>query len=126
MKLRPRVFRHGLRRNPRRPDDQRLGGRKLFLGAVDQVAHSPDRDGASRRGAAAIRAAARRERIVTVPVTRQQFLAAARTAAQRSVGLRAGDALHLPVCSDLGATIWTLHRWLGETAPHVGVQAVVR
>ena len=62
MKLRPRAFRRGLWRNPRRPDDQRLGGRRLFLGAVDQVAHSPDRYGASRRGAAAIRVAARRKR----------------------------------------------------------------
>ena len=67
----------------------------------------------------------RADSIATVPVTRQQFMTAARLADHHAAGLRAADALHLAICSDLGATMCTLDRRLGEAAPHVGVQAVV-
>jgi uncharacterized protein len=47
-----------------------------------------------------------------VPVSRAQFRAAARFADQHTLGLRAGDALHLAVCADRGDTLCTLDRRL--------------
>lgn len=67
----------------------------------------------------------RTESIATGPVTRQHFLAAAYLADRHDVGLRAGDALHLAICADLGATICPLDRLRGEAAPRVGVPAVL-
>jgi predicted nucleic acid-binding protein len=60
---------------------------------------------------------------LVLPVTRQQFRAAARLVDQHVFGLRAGDALHLAICADYGATMCTLDRRLGEAGPLVGVQA---
>jgi hypothetical protein len=60
---------------------------------------------------------------LVLPVTRQQFRAAARLVDQHVIGLRAGDALHLAICADYGATMCTLDRRLGEAGPLVGVQA---
>jgi predicted nucleic acid-binding protein len=37
------------------------------------------------------------------------------------LGLRAGDALHLAVCAEHGATLCTLDQRLAEAAPSVGV-----
>lgn len=59
---------------------------------------------------------------VALPVTREQFRAAARLVDQYAIGLRAGDALHLAICADLGATLCTLDRRLGEAGPLVGVK----
>jgi uncharacterized protein len=58
-----------------------------------------------------------------LPVTREQFRAAAGLADRHSIGVRAGDALHLAICADHGATICTLDRQLHEIAQQVGVQA---
>ena len=44
---------------------------------------------------------------------------------QHRLGLRAGDALHLAICVDRGATMCTLDRRLGEVGPLVGVQALL-
>src|SRR5689334_1273092 len=46
--------------------------------------------------------------LTVVPVSRLQFRRAARFADQHTLGLRAGDALHLAVCADHGATLCTL------------------
>jgi predicted nucleic acid-binding protein len=59
-----------------------------------------------------------------LPVTRQQFRTAARFADQHSIGLRAGDALHISICADHGATMCTLDRHLGEAGPLVGVATI--
>ncbi|MDE2464494.1 MAG: PIN domain-containing protein, partial [Alphaproteobacteria bacterium] len=48
---------------------------------------------------------------------------AARLADQHALGLRAGDALHLAICADHGATLCTLDRRLGEAGPALGVKA---
>jgi len=58
---------------------------------------------------------------VVMPVTRQQFRIAARFSDQHATGLRAGDALHLAVCADHGATLCTLDRRLAEAGPMMGV-----
>ncbi|RFD21080.1 PIN domain-containing protein [Komagataeibacter melaceti] len=56
-----------------------------------------------------------------VPVTSQNFRTAARFSDQYTLGLRAGDALHLAVCADHGLTLCTLDRRLAEAGPQVGL-----
>ena len=80
---------------------------------------------AHRAAALAQFARLRAENVMTAPVTRQQFLAAARLADRHDVGLRAGDALHLAVSADLGAVLCTLDRRLAEAARDVGVETEV-
>jgi uncharacterized protein len=58
-------------------------------------------------------------------VERPSFRAAARLADQHALNLRAGDALHLAVCADHGATLCTLDRRLGEAGPLVGVETLL-
>jgi predicted nucleic acid-binding protein len=53
-------------------------------------------------------------------VTGGQFRAAAKFADQHRLGLRAGDALHLAVASEHGATVHTLDRRLAEAGPALG------
>jgi uncharacterized protein len=59
-----------------------------------------------------------------LPVERVSFRTAARFADQPALNLRAGDALHLAICAEHGATICTLDRRLGEAASVVGVGLV--
>ncbi|PST26992.1 PIN domain-containing protein [Mesorhizobium plurifarium] len=61
------------------------------------------------------------ESLTVLPVTGGQFRAAARFADQHALGLRAGDALHLAVASEHGATVHTLDRRLAEAGPALGV-----
>jgi hypothetical protein len=60
-----------------------------------------------------------------MPVSRLQFRTAARFADQHSLGLRAGDALHLAICADHGATLCTLDRRLGDAASALGVKSML-
>ena len=52
-----------------------------------------------------------------------QFRAAARFADQPALGLRAGDAPHLAIASEDGATVYTLDQRLTEAGPVLGVPA---
>lgn len=63
------------------------------------------------------------ESFTMLPVTGGQFRAAARFADQHALGLRAGDALHLAVASEHGATVYTLDQRLAEAGPALGVPA---
>jgi predicted nucleic acid-binding protein len=63
------------------------------------------------------------ESFTVLPVTGGQFRAAARFADQHMLGLRAGDALHLAIASEHGATIYTLDQRLAEAGPALGVPA---
>jgi predicted nucleic acid-binding protein len=63
------------------------------------------------------------ESLFVAPITREHFAAAARFADQHGLGLRAGDALHLAVAADHGATIFTLDKRLAEAATSLGVRA---
>jgi len=63
------------------------------------------------------------ESFTVLPVTGGQFRAAARFADQHALGLRAGDALHLAVASEHGATVHTLDQRLAEGGPALGVPA---
>jgi predicted nucleic acid-binding protein len=63
------------------------------------------------------------ESVTMLPVTGGQFRAAARFADQHALGLRAGDALHLAVASEHGATVHTLDQRLADAGPPLGVPA---
>lgn len=65
------------------------------------------------------------ESFTVLPVAGPQFRAAARFADQFALGIRAGDALHLAICADHGATLCTLDRRMAESGPAVGVRAVL-
>jgi hypothetical protein len=58
-----------------------------------------------------------------VPIAREHFRTAARFADHYSLGLRAGDALHLAVAADRGATVITLDRRLAAAASALGFGA---
>lgn len=58
-----------------------------------------------------------------LPVSRLQFRTAARFADQHALALRAGDALHLAICADHGATLCTLDRRLSDAASALGVKS---
>jgi predicted nucleic acid-binding protein len=60
-----------------------------------------------------------------LPVAGSQFRAAARFADQYALGLRAGDALHLAVCADHGATLCTMDRRLSGAGAALGVRTVL-
>ena len=62
-----------------------------------------------------------KDTFAVLPVTGHQFRTAARFADQYETGIRAGDALHLAVCIDHGATLCTLDQRLREAASHFGV-----
>jgi uncharacterized protein len=61
------------------------------------------------------------ESFTVLPVTGEHFRAAARFVDQHALGLRAGDALHLAVASEHGATVHTLDRRLAGAGPVLGV-----
>lgn len=62
------------------------------------------------------------ESFAVVEVAGGQFRAAARLADQHTLSLRAGDALHLAVASDHGATVCTLDQRLAEGGRALGIQ----
>ena len=61
------------------------------------------------------------ESFSVLTVTGEHFRAAGKFADQHGLGLRAGDALHLAVASDHGATVHTLDQRLAEAGPALGV-----
>jgi len=63
------------------------------------------------------------ESFTLLAVTGAHFRAAAKFVDQHALGLRAGDALHLAVASEHGATVHTLDQRLAEAGPVLGVPA---
>ena len=61
------------------------------------------------------------ESFTVLTVTGRHFRAAAKFADQHTLGLRAGDALHLATASEHGATVHTLDQRLAEAGPVLGV-----
>lgn len=55
-----------------------------------------------------------------LPLTSAHFQAAALLADQHQLGLRAGDALHLALAADIGATLFTLDKRLAEAGKQIG------
>ena len=62
---------------------------------------------------------------VVMPVSRLQFRPAARFADQHVLGVRAGDALHLAICADHGATLCTLDRRLSDAGSALGIKTML-
>ena len=60
-----------------------------------------------------------------VPVSRLHFRSAARLADQHTLGLRAGDALHLAVCADHSATLCTLDQRLNDAGSVLGIKTIL-
>jgi uncharacterized protein len=60
--------------------------------------------------------------LVVLPVSTLHFGVAARFADRYELGLRAGDALHLAVAAESGATIYTLDQRLAAAGPALGVK----
>ena len=67
--------------------------------------------------------AARSVRVLAVES--RHFNLAARLAIQYALGLRAGDALHVAIALDQGASLHTLDRRLADAAGALGVRSVV-
>jgi len=63
------------------------------------------------------------ESFSVLAVTGGHFRTAARFVDQHALGLRAGDALHLAIASENGATMYTLDQRLAEAGPALGVPA---
>lgn len=63
------------------------------------------------------------ESFTVLHVTAGQFRSAARFTDQHSLGLRAGDALHLAVALEHGATVHTLDQRLADAGPVLGAPA---
>jgi predicted nucleic acid-binding protein len=61
------------------------------------------------------------ESFTILMVTGAHFRAAARFVDQHTLGLRAGDALHLAIASERGATVYTLDQRLTDAGPVLGV-----
>ena len=61
------------------------------------------------------------ESFTVLPVTGGHFRAAAKFVDQHTLGLRAGDALHLATASEHGATVHTLDQRLAEAGRVLGV-----
>jgi uncharacterized protein len=78
-------------------------------------------------GADALAAFARlcRDSFDVLSVSRAEFRTAARFADQYASGVRAGDALHLAICAEQGATLCTLHRRLAEAGSALGVKTML-
>lgn len=61
------------------------------------------------------------ESLTVLPLTGAHFRVAARFVDQHDIGIRAGDALHLAIASEHGATVHTRDRRLAEAGPSLGV-----
>ena len=65
------------------------------------------------------------ESFTVLGVTGAQFRAAARFTDQHALGPRAGDALHLAIASEHGATVRTLDQRLADAGPTLGIPALL-
>jgi predicted nucleic acid-binding protein len=63
------------------------------------------------------------ESFTVLAVSGMHFRAAAKFVDQHLLGLRAGDALHLAIASEHGATVHTLDQRLAQAGPMLGVPA---
>lgn len=61
----------------------------------------------------------------TLPVTREDFRAAAGFAEQAEIGLRAGDALHLAVAAAAGAALVTLDKGQARAGRRLRVETLL-
>jgi uncharacterized protein len=65
------------------------------------------------------------EKATVLPVEHEHFRAAARFADRYDSGIRAGDALHLAIAFENGATLCTLDRRMSDAGPVLGVATLL-
>ena len=65
------------------------------------------------------------ENLSLLPVERRHFRGAATFAERYERGIKGGDALHLAIAFDHGATLCTLDRRLNEAGPALGVATLL-
>ena len=65
------------------------------------------------------------ESFTVLAVTGAHFRAAAKFADRHELALRAGDALHLAIAAENGATMYTLDQKLADAGPVIGVPALL-
>ena len=82
-------------------------------------------EAAHRADALAIFTRLAADSFTVVPVSRSQFRTAARFVEQHLLGLHAGDALHLAICADHGATLCTLDPRLSHAGSALGVKTML-
>jgi uncharacterized protein len=82
-------------------------------------------DAAERAGALAIYSGLLVTALTALPVTPEHFHIAARFADQYARGLKGGDALHLAICRDHGATLCTLDRQMSDAGSELGVATLL-
>jgi len=101
-----------------------LGSDRVFVRPFDQAANRQIGAG-DRAEALSTFARLAMDSFTVVPVSRLQFRRAARFADQYALGLRAGDALHLAICADHGATLCTLDRRLSDAGSALGAKTML-
>jgi predicted nucleic acid-binding protein len=80
----------------------------------------------SHRAAALAMFAVMAERsFIMLPILSSHFRRAARIADQYALGLRAGDALHVAIAFDHGATLCTLDERLSQAGPAIGIRTLL-
>lgn len=67
----------------------------------------------------------RTDSFILLPVAALEFRTAARFADQSALGVRAGDALHLAICANYGATLCTLDQRLGKAGRALAVKTML-
>lgn len=65
------------------------------------------------------------ETLTVLPISAAQFRTAARFVDQHTLDLRVGDALHLAICADHGATLCTLDRRLSKAGSPLAVKTAL-
>ena len=88
--------------------------------ALSMKVRTGDLTGDIRAGALAFFRQIIAESLTLLPVTSAHFQAAARLADQHHLGLRAGDALHLALAANVGATLFTLDKRFAEAGRQIG------
>jgi predicted nucleic acid-binding protein len=92
-----------------------------FSAALSVKLRAGKLSGAHRAAALAAFARASADSFVLLPVLGTHFQRAARIADQHVLGLRAGDALHLAVASEHGATLCTLDERMSRGGSSIGI-----
>lgn len=109
------------------PDNLAISGWVMaeFSSALSIKLRARQIDAAQRAAALAMFTRLSAESFMTLPISGMQFRTAARFADQHALGLRAGDALHLAICADHGASLCTLDRRLHLAGEALGVATVL-
>src|SRR5258708_30285955 len=94
-----------------------------FSAALSMKLRSGQIEAIHRAGALAMFTRLSVDSLTILLVSSLQFRA--RFADQHALGLRAGDALHLAICADHGATLCTRGRRLSEAGPALGVKTML-